>query len=214
MTVKKLFWEDPYLKQCTATIMTVDGNRITLDQTIVFAFSGGQASDSGTIHGYAVLTAQKVAKEIIYEIDVSHDLQVGQQVNVVIDWDKRYRIMKLHFAAEIVLELMVQNFNNPKKIGANIMEEKARVDFEWCGNISEVLPLLQKKMEEIINSNAPILSCFSDEEREIRYWEIKGFGKVPCGGTHIKNTGEMGTILLKRGKRLGANKERIEIYLS
>lgn len=214
MTVKKLFWEDPYLKQCTATVMSVDGNCITLDETIVFAFSGGQASDSGTIHGYPVITARKAQKEIVYEIDAAHDLKVGQQVEVIIDWDKRYRIMRLHFAAEIVLELMVQNFNDPKKIGANITEEKARVDFEWHGNISDVFPLLQRKIEEIIDSNAPILSRFSDEEQEIRYWEIDGFGKVPCGGTHIKNTGEMGTILLKRGKRLGANKERIEIYLS
>lgn len=214
MTVKKLFWEDPYLKQCIARVMSVKGNHITLDETIIFAFSGGQASDSGTIHGYPVLTAQKVDKEIVYEIDAAHDLETGQQVEVAIDWNKRYKIMKLHFAAEIVLELMVQNFNNPKKIGANITEEKARVDFEWGGNISEVFPLLQKKIEDIINSNAPILSSFSNEKQEIRYWEIDGFGKVLCGGTHIKNTGEMGTILLKRGKRLGAGKERIEIYLS
>jgi Ser-tRNA(Ala) deacylase AlaX len=213
MTVKKLFWEDPYLKQCTAMVMSVEGNCITLDKSIVFAFSGGQASDSGTIHGYSVLAARKVGKEILYEIDAAHDLHTGQQVEVVIDWDKRYRIMKLHFAAEIVLELMVQHFNNPKKIGANITEEKARVDFEWEGNISEVFPLLQKRITEIIDSNASILSRFSDEEQEIRYWEIEGFGKVPCGGTHIKNTGEIGAILLKRGKRLGANKERIEIYL-
>ncbi|AJQ26752.1 alanyl-tRNA editing protein [Pelosinus fermentans] len=213
MTVKKLFWEDPYLKQCTATVMSVDGNRVTLDKTIVFAFSGGQASDSGTIHGYPVMAAQKVDREIVYEIEADHDLQVGQQVEVIIDWEKRYKIMKLHFAAEIVLELMVQNFNDPKKIGANITAEKARVDFEWHGNISEVFPLLQKRIEEIIDSSIPILSCFSDEEREIRYWKIDGFGKVPCGGTHIKNTGEIGAVLLKRGKRLGANKERIEIYL-
>lgn len=211
--MKKLFWKDPYLTQCTATVTRIEGNHITLDKTILFAFSGGQASDSGTIHGYLVAAAKKIGREIVYEIDAAHDLQVGQQVKVVIDWEKRYKIMKLHFAAEIVLELMVQNFNNPPKIGANITAEKARIDFQWNGNISEVLPMLQKWIEEMIESNAPILSEFSDEEQEIRYWKIDGFGKVPCGGTHIKNTGEIGSVLLKRGKRLGANKERIEIYL-
>jgi Ser-tRNA(Ala) deacylase AlaX len=213
MAVKKMFWEDPYLKTCTAKIMNMDGGCITLDQTVFFAFSGGQGSDSGSINGYPVIEAKKVDHEIFYQINEAHDLQVGRQVEVVIDWDKRYKIMRLHFAAEMVLELMMQNYNNPKKIGANITAEKARVDFEWEGNISETFPLLKKRLQEIIDSNAVILSNFSDEEREIRYWEIDGFAKVPCGGTHIKNTKEMGTVLLKRGKRLGANKERIEIYI-
>jgi Ser-tRNA(Ala) deacylase AlaX len=213
MAVKKMFWEDPYLKTCTAKIMNMDGGCITLDQTVFFAFSGGQESDSGSINGYPVIEAKKVDHEIFYQINEAHDLQVGRQVEVVIDWDKRYKIMRLHFAAEMVLELMMQNYNNPKKIGANITAEKARVDFEWEGNISETFPLLKKRLQEIIDSNAVILSNFSDEEREIRYWEIDGFAKVPCGGTHIKNTKEMGTVLLKRGKRLGANKERIEIYI-
>jgi len=214
MVVKRLFWEDPYLEKCMAEVMNIDGSRITLDKTIFFAFSGGQASDSGSINGYPVIEAKKFEHEIFYQIDENHDLQVGQQVEVIIDWNKRYKIMRLHFAAEIVLELMTQNFNNPKKIGANITAEKARIDFEWEGNISETFPWLEKKIKEIVNSNYAIVSNFSDKAKAIRYWEIDGFAKVPCGGTHIKNTGEMGIIVLKRGKRLGANKERIEIYLS
>jgi Ser-tRNA(Ala) deacylase AlaX len=213
MAVKKLFWEDPYLKTCTAKVMNIADGCITLDKTIFFAFSGGQASDSGSINDYPVIEANKADHEIFYQIDQAHNLQVGQQVEVVIDWDKRYKIMRLHFAAEIVLELMIQYSNNPKKIGANITAEKARVDFEWEGNISETFPLLEEKIQEIIDLNATIVSNFSDEIKEIRYWEIADFAKVPCGGTHIKNTGEVGTVLLKRGKRLGANKERIEIYI-
>lgn len=214
MSVTKLFWQDPYLEKCIAKVMTIEGSSITLDKTIFFAFSGGQASDSGSVNGYPVIEAKKVDLEIFYQIYEGHDLQVGQQVEVLIDWDKRYKIMRLHFAAEIVLELMGQNFNNPKKIGANITAEKARVDFSWEGNISETFPLIEKKIQEIVEGDHSIVSSFSDTVKEIRYWEIAGFAKVPCGGTHIKNTGEMGSILLKRGKRLGANKERIEIYLS
>jgi Ser-tRNA(Ala) deacylase AlaX len=213
MTVKKLFWENPYLKTCTAQVVDIAGGCITLDKTIFFAFSGGQASDSGSINGYPVLEAKKVDHEIFYQIEEVHNLQVGQQVEVEIDWDKRYKIMRLHFAAEIVLELMTQNFNSPKKIGANITAEKARVDFGWEGNISETFSLLAKQIQKIVAENHAIVSSFSDEAKELRYWEITGFAKVPCGGTHIKTTGELGTVLLKRGKRLGANKERIEIYL-
>jgi Ser-tRNA(Ala) deacylase AlaX len=138
---------------------------------------------------------------------------VNDEVFVKIDWDKRYNIMKLHFAAEIILELIYQNFNRPEKIGANIAEDKARLDFKWEGNISEIIPFLESRIREIIESDLDIISQFSDEENEVRYWEIEGFAKVDCGGTHIRKTGEIGDIILKRGKSLGRNKERIEIYL-
>ncbi len=213
MALKKLFWEDPYLTEISARVTSVNKNVVTLDKTIGYAFSGGQASDSGTFNGYKIIEAKKFGKEILYTIDSSHNLKVNDEVIVKIDWDRRYKIMKLHFAAEIILELVYQNFNRPEKIGANITEEKARLDFKWEGNISKIFPFLEKKTKEIIESNLDIISQFSDEENEMRYWEIEGFGKVDCGGTHIKKTGEIGDIILKRGKSLGSNKERIEIYL-
>ena len=121
--------------------------------------------------------------------------------------------MKLHFAAEIILELVYQHFNRPEKIGANITSEKARLDFVWEGNISEIFPELTRKALELINSDLPITSSFSDEKNERRYWQIESFGKVYCGGTHLKRTGEIRDITLKR-KSLGSGKERIEIYLT
>jgi Ser-tRNA(Ala) deacylase AlaX len=129
-----------------------------------------------------------------------------------IDWEKRYKIMKLHFAAEIILELVNQNFDRPEKIGANITSEKARIDFIWENNISEMFPVLEAKAKELIEADKPILSAFSNETEEIRFWKIEGFGQVPCGGTHIKRTGELKAIKLKRDRQ-GKSKERIEIYL-
>lgn len=214
MALKKLFWEDPYLKEINARVISVNDNVITLDKTIAYAFSGGQASDSGTINEYKIIEAKRFGKEILYTIDPNHNLEVNDEVIVKIDWDKRYKIMKLHFAAEIILELIYQNFNRPEKIGANITEDKARLDFKWDGNISKIFPFLENRAREIIESNFDIVSQFSDEENEMRYWEIEGFAKVDCGGTHIRKTGEIGDIILKRGKSLGSNKERIEIYLS
>ena len=214
MALKKLFWEDPYLKEINARVTSVNDNVITLDKTIAYAFSGGQASDSGTINKYKIIEAKKFGEEILYTIDPNHNLEVNNEVIVKIDWDKRYKIMKLHFAAEIILELIYQNFNRPEKIGANITEDKARLDFKWDGNISKIFPFLENRAREIIESNFVIVSQFSDEENEMRYWEIEGFAKVDCGGTHIRKTGEIGDIILKRGKSLGSNKERIEIYLN
>ena len=212
MTVKKIFWENPYLTETDAIITFVDNSVVTLDQTIIYALSGGQQSDSGTIAGHQVIEAKKDGKEILYTLEQNHGLSVGQNVILSIDWPKRYKIMKLHFAAELILELVYQNYGRPEKTGANITEDKARIDFFWEGNISETFPNLLKKIEDLISSNLEIRSCFEDEEAETRYWEIGGFAKVPCGGTHIRTTGEIGGIYLKRNN-VGNGKERIEIYL-
>lgn len=212
MVVKKIFWDNPYQTELITEVNSVVGDTITLVETIVFAFSGGQQSDDGEVNGFKILVSKKVDKEIYYTIEPNHNLKIGDKVVLKIDWNKRYKLMKLHFAAEIILELVNQNFNNPKKFGANISIEKARLDFMWKNNISEMFTILESKAKELIDSNLPIESVFGDIENEIRYWKIEGFGKVECGGTHIKRTGEIGEIRLKR-KTQGKNKERIEIYL-
>lgn len=212
MAIKKVFWENPYLAEIHAKVTSVGNDTITLDQTVAFPFSGGQQSDSGTIGGYDIIEAKKDSKEIFYTITQNHCLKTGDDVLVKINWEKRYKIMRLHFAAELILELVYQNFEHPEKIGANITEDKARVDFFWKGNISEIFPVLESKAKQIIDSNLDIISDFSDKDNEKRYWQIDGFAKVPCGGTHIRKTGEIGSISLKR-KNLGGCKERIEIYL-
>lgn len=213
MAVKKLFWEDPYLTKTSSIVTEVDGQIVTLNETIIYAFSGGQQSDSGRIGNYEVIEAKKDGLEIKYTLPENHDLKKGQEVVVEIDWEKRYRIMKLHFAAEIILELMYQNYDKPEKIGANITSNKARIDFYWDGKISETFPLLETKAKELIDADLEINSEFDDLENQRRYWEIKGFGKVSCGGTHIKRTGEIKGIKLKRNN-IGGGKERIEIYLN
>jgi len=190
----------------------VKGNDITVEQTIFFASSGGQESDYGTIGNNRVLQARKEDKEIVYTLENSHSLKPGDQVRMKIDWERRYKLMRLHFAAEIVLELVYQKLNSIKKIGAHIAQDKARIDFEWGENISTVLPVIQKEALKIIGANQEIISAFSDEEKEERYWEIRGFARVPCGGAHLRRTGEIGEIELKR-KNPGKGKERIEIYL-
>ncbi len=120
--------------------------------------------------------------------------------------------MRLHFAAEIVLELTYRQLGSIEKIGAHIAEDKARIDFRWDENIAKALPRLEQEAMRIIKENQPILSDFEDEGNERRYWKIKGLSPVPCGGTHLLTTGEVGAIALKR-KNIGKGKERIEITL-
>ncbi len=208
----KLFWADPYRTQLETHVTRVDSNDITVAETIFYAFSGGQESDAGTIGGCAVLEARKQDKDILYTLEAGHTLHPGEAVTMTIDWERRYRLMRLHFAAEIVLELAYQNLPSITKIGAHIAADKSRIDFEWSENIAKSFPLIQEKANALIQADHDIISAFSDEENQRRYWKIEGFAQVACGGTHLHKTGEVGAIDLKR-KNVGKGKERIEIYL-
>ena len=208
----KVFWLDPYLTRLDTRVTSVEGNDITLERTIFFALSGGQESDHGSVNDKRVLRARKEGKEIIYTLEDGHGLKPGDPARIDINWERRYRLMRLHLAAELVLELVYQKLDSIEKIGAHIAEDKARIDFKWDGNISNYLPEIQEEAVQIIKSNQEIVSGFRDEKSEKRFWEIKGFARVPCGGTHLKTTGEIGDVELKR-KNPGKGKERIEIYL-
>lgn len=207
---EKLFWQDPYRTELATRVRCVDGPEVTLDETIFYALSGGQESDRGTIEGRPVLEARKQGRNILYRLEPSHGLRPGQAVTVKIDWPRRYRLMRLHFAAEIVLELMYSRAEGLRKIGAHIGEDKARIDFEWSGSIAPLLPSLRDEAQAIVAADHRIESAYSDEANEQRYWKIPAFAEVPCGGTHLKRTGEIGEISLKR-KNIGKGKERIEI---
>lgn len=211
--LKKLFWQDPYQTELTTHVTSVQGQQITVAETIFYAFSGGQESDTGTINGWRVLQARNEGFEIVYTLESEHGLQVGDAVTMRIDWERRYRLMRLHFAAEIILELVYQTLPGIQKIGAHIAEDKSRIDFEWGENLSKLFPMLHEKATALIEANHPIISAFSDEANQRRYWEIEGFARVACGGTHLRSTGEVGKLDLRR-KNVGKGKERIEITVS
>jgi len=185
---------------------------VTVDRTVFFAFSGGQASDAGTVGGHRVLEARTDGLEIRYTLTTGHGLAVGDPVHLEIDWPRRQRIMRLHFAAELVLELVYQGYGHPEKVGANITAEKARVDFAWDGSIAPILPEVAARVRELVAADSPIESSFEDEATQRRYWRIDGFARVACGGTHPRRTGEVGAVRLKRANP-GAGIERIEITL-
>lgn len=209
---QKLFWQDPYQTQLDTCITAVQDDIVTVAQTIFYAFSGGQESDAGTIGGYPVLQAAKDGLDIRYTLESGHTLKVGDPVTMTIDWERRYRLMRLHFAAELILELTYRALPSVEKIGAHIAQDKARIDFLWGESLSPLLPTLHQQAAELISADHPIISAFSDEANQRRYWDIEGFARVACGGTHLTKTGEVGLIELKR-KNVGKGKERIEIYL-
>jgi len=210
---QKAFWSDPYRTSHETVVSSVNGSDIKLESTIFFAFSGGQESDQGTIQTIPVVSARKDGLEIVYILPQDHGLFVGQKVGIEIDWVRRYRLMRLHFAAELVLELFYKGLEGVDKVGAHIAQNKARIDFAWPQNISPLLPKFAEDANKIISADLEIRTGFDDVATERRYWEIEGLSRVSCGGTHVRRTGEIGPIQLKRDN-IGKNKERVEIYLN
>lgn len=209
--MRKVFWDDPYQHTLTTKIVSVEGNRILLEETIAFSFSGGQESDAATLNGIPVLDSVIENNLIYYFLPDGDKFRAGDEVCLEIDWSRRYKLMRLHFAAELVLELVTRQFGI-EKIGAHIAETKARIDFIYDKNISTIFDAILTDYNQIIEKDHPIKTGFSDIESQRRFWEIDGFSKVPCGGTHVKSTAEVGFIALKR-KNIGSSKERIEISL-
>lgn len=207
------FWVDPYQSRLRTRVGAVAGDWVTLESTIFFALSGGQDSDQGTIGGSPVLEARKDGFEIFYQLPEQHGLVPGQEVEVAVDWPRRYRLMRLHFAAEIVLELFLRVLPGVERIGSHIAQDKSRIDFAWPENISPLLPEIVAQANAIVAADFEIRTGFDDEPNQRRFWEIDGFSRVSCGGTHVRRTGEVGPIRLKRNN-IGKGKERVEIYLT
>ena len=211
--IRKIFWMDAYRTAHITRIAGVDNQRVRLEETIFFAFSGGQESDAGTVGGHPVLAAEKEGLDIVYTLPPNHGLRAGDKVEVAIDRDRRYRLMRLHFAAEMVLQIIYKLRPGIERIGAHISADKARVDFALDGSIAALFPQIEAQVATLLAADLPIVTAFADEAAERRYWEIDGFARMPCGGTHPRRTAEVGAIKLKR-KNTGKGKERIEITLA
>lgn len=214
---QKLFWQDPYQAECKAKITFIDGKKVKVDQTVFFAFSGGQESDSGTIGGINVLNALKEGEkeniiDIEYELESEPAFKVGDEVDIKIDHEKRSNLRRLHSGAHIAYYFIVERFGKMKIIGSNIASEKARVDFETDTNLSEGLQDVEDKLNSYLAQGHEILRSKDEKHPDLLWWECS-LGKMPCGGTHAKNTSEIGRLKLKRVTK-GKGKERVEIYLA
>lgn len=209
--MEKVFWANPYQTTLETTVTAVDNNQVLFDATIAYSFAGGQESDKATVNNIPILDSRIVGRGIYYTLPDNHNLKPGTAVTMTIDWPRRSRLMRLHFAAELILEIVTQKYGLAK-IGAHIAETKARIDFIAEQNISTFFEEILKQYNAIISANHLIEKGYSDQATQRRFWKIDGFAQVPCGGTHVHSTGEVGFVSLKRD-RPGKSKERIEIRL-
>lgn len=209
--MRKVFWENPYQHSLVTKVDSVDGNRIIFTDTIAYSFAGGQESDKAFINGIPIIDSTMEGNLIYYTLPDEHNLAKGDVVTMTIDWPRRNRLMRLHFAAELILEIVTQNYHL-EKVGAHIAETKSRIDFKYDTNISPLFPAILAEYNAIITSDRPIEKGYSDVATQRRFWKIDGFAQVPCGGTHVNSTAEVGFVTLKR-EHPGKGIERIEIRL-
>src|SRR5271155_1309924 len=147
--MKKAFWENPYQTELVTTVVSVDDDKILFDATIAYSFAGGQESDKAWVNGIAIIDSVREGSLIYYTLDQNHGLSVGDTITMTIDWPRRKRLMRLHFAAELILEIVTQQYKL-EKVGAHIAETKSRIDFKADINVSTFFEEISQQYNAII----------------------------------------------------------------
>ena len=209
MTIK-LFDEDHYLKKFDATVVGIDGKYVELNQTCFYGKGGGQTGDTGTLNGERVVMTEYYDERLWHVMENVPEFNVGDIVHGVLDWDRRFRIMRLHAASHMMEYYLWEHFGYMERVGSHVDERKDRADYLRDERLdSEILSRVEDDTNEFLVEGHPVTITVDDEG--IRTWRC-GPVEMPCAGTHVKNTSEIGSIKLKR-KNPGRGEERVETSL-
>lgn len=223
LNTTELHREDPYRSEFTATVVAVDGDLVELDETAFYARSGGQAGDTGRLAGHAVTDTRYSPERdrVLHVVDPSGEgsLAVGDEVTGVVDWERRYRLMRLHTAQHLswVVYESVYGAGHEDR-GSEVRPEKARLDVSWPDPASKPVPdELAAALADLVRQDLPI-ARFPDDTaepgtgRDSWVWQIEGHPPIPCGGTHVRRTGEVGEVRLGV-QRKGSGVFRLSVQL-
>ena len=216
LMTKLVYVEDAYVRTFEANIVRADRNLVALDITAFYPQGGGQVGDTGEIDTFRVIDTRKVEGEVVHFLEKDSPFHVGQKVRGSLNWERRYKIMRLHSASHIVQYIIQEELGtNFKPTSPGLVDDlKDRTDYSFNEKLElEKLNMIEARANEIIRSGYEIQHYSDKDDPELRYWKIDLFPAMPCGGTHPKNTKEIGKIRLRRGKKPGAGRERVEITL-
>jgi misacylated tRNA(Ala) deacylase len=233
-----LFRDDSYLRSCDAQVVALtEKGGIVLDRTVFYATSGGQPGDAGDLMTDAgvripIDTAvyTDAAKSEIAHVPAANGpaLKVGDRVTAAIDWDKRYARMRMHTALHLLSAVLPYAVT-----GGSVGDSESRLDFD----IPEAgldKDAITAKVAEMIASNAAVSSRWiTDGELEanpglvktmsvkppigtgrVRLIEIVGLDLQPCGGTHVRATGEIGAVRVTQIEKKGKQNRRVRLALA
>lgn len=210
-STNKLFNKDHYLQKFTAKVLKIAEKEVVLNRTAFYPESGGQSGDKGYLNKVKVIDTQ-IKNDIIYHVmEKEPDFKEGDIIPGEIDWERRYKIMKLHTASHIMEYFLWKNFGKLERTGSYVDESKDRADYLFEGRLEKIkLKQVESETNEFLQEGHPII--IEEDEEKIRYWKC-GPVEMLCAGTHVKNTIEIGKITLKR-KNPGRGVERVETILT
>lgn len=163
------------------------------------------------------MDTRRTNDEVIHILERESAFASGQKVKGRIDWDRRYRIMRLHSAAHLVFYAMKEVFGEECRPASSglLDDEKDRSDYLFEAPIDRAkLAEVEERVNKLIAFSLPITHAAAREDPNRLLWRIAGYEPLACGGTHVRNTVEIGRVKVERGKKPGKGKERIEISLA
>lgn len=231
----KLFYNDAYLKEAKARIDVLEskGDRIKLklDRTIFYPEGGGQPSDKGIIRGegFEIKVERVYGKdEIWHEGKIEGRLpKAGEEVKLKLDWEWRYENMKQH-TGQHILSAVLKDLYDSNTTGFQIFENYNKIEIDFDGKLTwEHILRAEIRANEVVQKDLPVEIEFYEELPEhlrkqlrkelsdkvkppIRIVRIPGVDVIPCGGTHVKSTREVGFIKVVNFYKKSKNIWRVE----
>jgi len=235
-----LYHENAYLKEFNAKVLGIqklNGQcKIILDQTAFYPMGGGQPADIGTIKGEkgeATIKDVHMENDLVVHVasEIKGKIESGESVTGVIDWNRRYTLMRNHTLAHLMAEAVRKATGlTIEVVGSGLDTDKARLDLAYEGSLGPLLPEIQKIANSIIKENRPIeiktlqrreaeeyvarfhesLKTLPPNVKNVRIVEIKGLHACACGGTHVKSVGEICASEVLRRMSKGKGVERVE----
>ena len=229
-----VFLDDCYARELDASVVSVDGSKAELDKSIFCYVGGGQPSDHGKIfRGDDVFEVVDVRKEDgrIFNYLDKEGLREGDKVRLVLDWERRHMLMRGHTAMH-VLSAVVHKNTGALITGGQIGLDQSRVDFSLEDFDREKVADYVRESNEMIGRSQGIKTYFMDrgealkipgmvklanavppQVEKLRIVEIGDIDRQADGGTHVKNTSEIGEIVLTNIKNKGKGNRRIYFRL-
>jgi misacylated tRNA(Ala) deacylase len=216
---EELFRSDSYLRECDATVIAVVDNAVTVDRTVFYPMGGGQPGDTGTMSwetGEATVVDTRYGPDggIVHLLEDDAALPgINDKVHLTLDWDRRYRHMRMHTAMHLLGSILQYGVT-----GGNISEQKSRLDFDMEDTVDK--EAVGAALQELVAANRPVsFRWISDAELDANpelvrtLLEIEGVDLQPCGGTHLKSTAEVGQVRIGKVEKKGKRNRRVNIHL-
>jgi alanyl-tRNA synthetase len=206
---ERLYYTDASLTEFTARVVEIAGNRVYLDRTAFYPTSGGQQFDVGSLADSRVVDVVDEKDRIAHVLDKPPRFAADEEVKARIDWTRRYDHMQQHTGQHLLSAVFDELFGH-KTVSVHFGDESSTLDLDTPSLSSDRALKAERRANEIIFENRPVTVTFEDAAAatglrkavdrtgEIRIISIGGIDKSACGGTHVRGTGEIGPVVIRR----------------